>query len=198
MLTTLIIVLVLAVPAVWAFSQNSLVAARERVSEGWSGITIQLKRRHALVPNLVQAAQTAMAHETTIFDKLLATREEATRMLAHGSPEDVSQAEAALTEALNRFVGFAEDTPEITANENIALLQKQLEETEDQIAAARRLYNGNVTAFNTKLDQVPYSFIAARGGFERAALFEVDAAEFARISRDVSLSALGFGQDAAT
>ena len=195
MLTTLIVLLVIAVPVTFALSQNALVAARERVNEGWSGITIQLKRRHALVPNLVEAAKTAMSHENAIFDALLAARTEAVRLLSAGSPDEITQAEATLTAALNDFVGYAEDTPEITANENIKLLQTQLEETEDQIAAARRLYNGNVTAYNMKLDQVPYSFIASRGGFQRASLYEVDEAEFKRISQDVSVSSLGLGAD---
>ena len=193
MLTTLLILLIIAVPVTWALSQNALVAARERVNEGWSGITVQLKRRHALVPNLVEAAKTAMSHENAIFDKLLEARTKAVRLLSTGTPEEITAAEAELTAALNGFVGYAEDTPEITANDNIKLLQSQLEETEDQIAAARRLFNGNVTAYNMKLDQVPYSFIAARGGFERATLYEVDAAEFARISQDVSVSSLGLG-----
>ncbi|MEO0917056.1 MAG: LemA family protein [Pseudomonadota bacterium] len=193
MLTTIIILLIIAIPVIWALSQNTLVATRERVNEGWSGITIQLKRRHALVPNLVDAAKTAMAHETAIFDRLLDARTEAVRRLSSGSPAEITEAEATLTAALNDFVGYAEDTPEITANENIKLLQSQLEETEDQIAAARRLYNGNVTAYNMKLDQVPYSFVASRGGFQRASLYEVDEAEFKRISQDVSVAGLGLG-----
>lgn len=193
MLTTLIILVVIAVPVGWAFSQNALVAARERINEGWSGITIQLKRRHDLVPNLVETAKTATAHENAIFDKLLTARTDAVRLLSKGSPGEITEAEATLTAALNDFIGYAEDTPEITANENIKLLQSQLEETEDQIAAARRLYNGNVTAYNMKLDQVPYSFIAARGGFQRASFYEVDEAEFKRISQNVSVSSLGLG-----
>ncbi|MEO1362435.1 MAG: LemA family protein [Pseudomonadota bacterium] len=193
MLTTLIILITIAIPVIWALSQNALVAGRERVNEGWSGITIQLKRRHALIPNLVQAAQTAMTHENSIFDKLLAARTEAVRLVSSGSRDEITEAEAHLTAALNDFVGYAEDTPEITANGNIQLLQTQLEETEDQIAAARRLYNGNVTAYNMRLDQIPYSYVAARGGFERAALFEVDEAEFRRISQDLSVSDLGLG-----
>ena len=193
MLTTLIILIIIAIPVTWALSQNALVAGRERVNEGWSGITIQLKRRHALIPNLVQAAQTAMTHENSIFDKLLAARTEAVRLVSSGSRDEITEAEAHLTAALNDFVGYAEDTPEITANGNIQLLQTQLEETEDQIAAARRLYNGNVTVYNMRLDQIPYSYVAARGGFERAALFEVDEAEFRRISQDLSVSDLGLG-----
>ena len=193
MLTTLIILIIIAIPVTWALSQNALVAGRERVNEGWSGITIQLKRRHALIPNLVQAAQTAMSHENSIFDKLLAARTEAVRLVSSGSRDEITEAEAHLTAALNDFVGYAEDTPEITANGNIQLLQTQLEETEDQIAAARRLYNGNVTVYNMRLDQIPYSYVAARGGFERAALFEVDEAEFRRISQDLSVSDLGLG-----
>ena len=139
MFTTFLILIIIGVPVTWAICQNGLVAARERVSEGWSGITVQLKRRHALVPNLVQAAQTAMNHESAIFEKLLEARPTAAAALTKGSPEEVNAAEAELTAALSQFAGYAEDTPEITANDNIQLLQKQLEETEDQIAASRRL-----------------------------------------------------------
>ena len=195
MLLTLLILFVLAIPLTWALCQNRLVAARERVSEGWSGITVQLKRRHALVPNLVQAAKTAMAHENAIFDKLLEARTQAVAAMSDGSQAAVTEAEAGLSEALGRFIGYAEDTPELTANENTRLLQKQLEETEDQIAAARRLYNGNVAAYNTKIDQIPWSFVASRGQFEKARLFEVSAVEMERISQDVSLSDLGFGAE---
>jgi len=196
MLTTLLILLIIGVPTVWAICQNGLVAAREKVSEGWSGITVQLKRRHALVPNLVQAARSAMAHEEGIFERLLEARQTAAAALTAGAPEEIGAAEAALSAALSNFAGYAEDTPEITANENIKLLQKQLEETEDQIAAARRLYNGNVAAYNTKIDQIPWSFVAARGDFNKATLFEVSAAEMAKISQDISVADLGLGDRA--
>jgi len=194
MLLTILIILILAVPVTWAVCQNGLVAARERVNEGWAGITVQLKRRHALVPNLVQAAKTAMAHEHAIFDKLLEARTQAVTAMTSGTQDGVSEAEAALSAALSSFIGYAEDTPELTANENTQLLQKQLEETEDQIAAARRLYNGNVAAYNIRIDQIPWSFVASRGQFDKAALFEVSAVEMQRISQDVSLSDLGFGE----
>ncbi len=193
MLLTVVILIIIGVPVTWAICQNGLVAAREKTSEGWSGITVQLKRRHALVPNLVQAAQTAMSHENEIFDKLLTARTAAAAALTAGAQEEITRAETALTAALSQFAGYAEDTPEITANDSIQLLQKQLEETEDQIAAARRLYNGNVAAYNTLLDQIPWSFVAARGDFERAKLFEVSEAEMQTISKDVALSDLGFG-----
>lgn len=185
--------IIIAIPVTWAICQNGLVAAKARVDEGWAGITVQLKRRHALVPNLVQAVQTAMSHENSIFDRLLEARAQAVAALAGGDQADVTKAEADLTAALNGFVGYAEDTPEITANENTRLLQKQLEETEDQIAAARRLFNGNVTAYNTKIQQIPWSVVAGRGDFPKASLYEVDGAELARISKDVSLAEMGFG-----
>ncbi|MEO1641331.1 MAG: LemA family protein [Pseudomonadota bacterium] len=193
MFTTIVILIIIGVPVTFAICQNGLVAAREKVSEGWAGITVQLKRRHALVPNLAQAAQTAMQHENAIFDRLLEARQAAAAALTGGGQDAVNEAEAELTAALNQFAGYAEDTPEITANENIQLLQKQLEETEDQIAAARRLYNGNVAAYNTKLDQIPWSFVAKRGDFQKARLFEVSQSEMQKISQDVVLSDLGFG-----
>ncbi len=194
MLTALIIALIIGIPVTWAVCQNGLVAGRERVNEGWSGITVQLKRRHALVPNLVQAAQTAMSHETEIFDKLLAARTAAANALGAQDQAEITQAEANLSEALQSFAAYTEDTPEITATENLQLLQRQLEETEDQIAAARRLFNGNVAAYNTKIAQIPWSLVAGRGGFERATMFEVSSTEMARIELDTSLSDLGLGK----
>ena len=187
----LVIVLILMIPAGWVLCQNSLVAARNKVSEAWSGITVQLKRRHALVPNLVQAAKSAMAHESGVIDRILEARVTALEALKTNEPNAVNAAEAGLSQALSNFIGYSEDNPELSANENLRLLQSQLEETEDQIAAARRLYNGNVQAYNTKTQLIPWSFVAANGRFPLAELFSVSEVEMKTISKDVSIADLG-------
>ena len=154
---------------------NMLVDARQRVQEGWSGVTVQLKRRHVLVANLVDAARSAMTHETAILDRILEARTRALEALARS--DQVTEAEAALSDALGRFVAYAEDNALVTATATIALLRKQVGETEDQIAAARRLVNGNVQAHNTRALSIPRSVVARLNRFEPAAMFEVDPVE---------------------
>ena len=156
---------------------NMLVGARQRVQEGWSGITVQLKRRHVLVANLVDAARSAMTHETAILDRILEARTRALDALARSDQAAVTEAEAALSDALGRFVAYAEDNALVTATATIALLRKQVEETEDQIAAARRLVNGNVQAHNTRALSIPRSVVARLNRFEPAAMFAVDPVE---------------------
>lgn len=188
-----LIVLALLVIGVYVLCYNGLVAARQKVDQGWSGITVQLKRRHALVPNLVQSVRSAMDHESGMLDRILEARSTALAALAGNDHADVAKAEAALSDALGRFVGYTEDNPEITAGENIALLQKQLEETEDQIAAARRLYNGNVEAYNTKVLSIPWTFIARMNNYKTEPMFDVDPVEMKRIVTDPSVGDLGLG-----
>ncbi|MEM8796362.1 MAG: LemA family protein [Pseudomonadota bacterium] len=187
----IIILLFAAVIGGYVYCYNSLVTAKTKVDEGWSGITVQLKRRHELVPNLVSAARTAMSHESGILDRILDARTQALAALAGGNHEDVNKAEGELTAALQGFVGYTEDNPEITATENIRLLQQQLEETEDQIAASRRLFNGNVQAFNSKVLSIPWNIIANMKKYETLPMFEVEATEMKMISQPVNIAALG-------
>ena len=176
--------------AIYVFCYNSLMAAKVRVDEGWSGITVQLKRRHALVPNLVQAARTAMSHEEAILDRIIEARSSALEALAGNNQGAIAQAEERLSQALGSFVAYTEDNPQITANENLALLQKQLEETEDQVAASRRIFNGNVAAYNTRLASIPWNIVAGMKGLTPSDMFEVDDSEMKRISQDPTLDGL--------
>ena len=186
-----ILILLAALIGGYVVCHNSLVNASLKVDEGWSGITVQLKRRHELVPNLVDAARTAMSHESDIFDKILTARTQAIEALAGRNQQDVGEAEAALSSALHGLIGYTEDNPDITATDNIRLLQQQLEETEDQIAASRRLFNGNVQSYNAKVGSIPWNFIAQSKGFKPAAMFDVDEAEMSKISKPVKLADLG-------
>jgi LemA protein len=160
----------------YIYLQNRLASAKNAVTTGYSSIDVQLKRRHDLVPLLVDSVRSAMAHEDAIFDKILDARKQALSA-RNNDIETVEAAEANLTRALRQLVAHSEDTPELTATNNIAELQKQLEETEDQISAARRLYNGNVERFNTMLDSIPTNYIARAMGLQRAKPFSLSDAE---------------------
>jgi LemA protein len=166
----------------FVFFQNRLASARNSVGNGLAGIHVQLKRRHDLVPALVATVRSAVVQENRIFDRLLDTRGRAVVALG-GDLAEVEVAEAELTAGLRSFFGYAEDHPEITSTANILELQKQLEECEDQISAARRLYNGNVERYNTMLDAIPSSWVGAVLRFERAPFFTLDAEQLAAAGR---------------
>ncbi|WP_299482486.1 LemA family protein [uncultured Roseibium sp.] len=185
-----LILLVAVVVGTYVLCYNSLMAAKFRVDEAWSGITVQLKRRHALVPNLVQAARTALGHEQAIVEKIVAARAAALEALATERHAEIAKAEAGLTQALGQLIAYTEDNPEITATENLVVLQKQLEETEDQVAAARRIFNGNVQAFNTRVASIPWNIVAGVNGLKPSEMFTLDEAEMKAISKDPSLDGL--------
>ncbi|KFB08993.1 LemA family protein [Nitratireductor basaltis] len=171
-----IILTIAAVILILIYLQNRLAAARNAVATGYSGIDVQLKRRHDLVPALVDSVRGAMAQENRIFDQLLDARR--TAMSARNDDiETVQRAEAELSVLLRAFVAYSEDTPEIGTAGNVRELQKQLEETEDQISAARRLYNSNVERYNTLLDAIPSNWVARAMRLDRATPFALAEAE---------------------
>lgn len=169
---------------------NRLIAAAQKVEEGWSGITVQLKRRHELVPNLVAAVRGVMRHEAAMLEQITEARAVAIAALGKGDHADVMQAEGRLSAALNGLLAYAEDYPELKTGENVLLLQRQLEETEDQIAAARRLFNGNVRAYNTRLMSIPWNMIAKLNGFIPEQMFMVEPVEMTKIAEPVALARL--------
>jgi LemA protein len=159
----------------YIFFRNSIISSRNRCEEAWSGIDVQLKRRHDLVPNLVESVKGYATHEKSTFEKV--TQARAAAMQASG-PEEAGKAETQLTQALGGLRVVAEQYPELRATENFQQLQRQLSELEDEIQASRRIYNSNVQSFNTKIQQFPGSIIANQGGFTAKPFFEIgDAAE---------------------
>lgn len=186
----MLMLLVAVIVGTYVLCYNSLMSAKFRVDEAWSGITVQLKRRHALIPNLVQAARTALGHEQAIVDKIVSARAAALEALATDRHTEIAKAEAGLTQALGQLIAYTEDNPEITANENLIVLQKQLEETEDQVAAARRIYNGNVQAYNTRVASIPWNLVAGVNGLKPSEMFTLDEAEMKEISKDPSVDDL--------
>ena len=154
----------------WAvLTYNALVSARNKVQEAWSGIDVQLKRRHDLVPNLVETVRGYAAHERAALEVTTVAR--AAAMTATG-PARRSRAESALSGALGDVRAVAERYPALQAAEDFQRLQAQLAEVEDQIQAARRIYNSNVEHYNTRIQVFPNSVVAA-GRFLPREFFEI-------------------------
>jgi LemA protein len=176
MAVVLIIVGVVVVLAlIWILIRNSIIGSRNRVDEAWSGIDVQLKRRHDLVPNLVETVKGYATHERETFEKV--TQARAAAMQASG-PAEAGPAEGLLTQALGGLRVVAEQYPELRATENFQQLSRNLSELEDEIQASRRIYNSNVQAYNTKIQIFPNSVVANSGGFTSREFFEItDAAE---------------------
>ncbi len=166
-----VIALVLIVGLIYILIRNSMVASRNRVDEAWSGIDVQLKRRHDLVPNLVETVKGYATHEQAVFTKTTEARAEAMKA---GTVEATQQAEAKLSGALADLRAVAENYPDLRATENFQQLQRDLNEIEDEIQAARRIYNSNVQAYNTKIQIFPNSIVANQGGFTAREFFEID------------------------
>jgi len=168
-------VVVLLLIVIYISVRNGMIGSRNRVDEAWSGIDVQLKRRHDLVPNLVEAVKGYAQHERETFEKV--TQARAAAMSASG-PAQVSQAEGMLSQALGGLRVVAEQYPELRATENFQQFSRELTEIEDEIQASRRIYNSNVQAYNTKIQVFPNSVIANQGGFTAREFFEItDAGE---------------------
>src|SRR5437870_1742161 len=157
----IVIVLVVLLVLIFIGVNNSMIGARIRVDEAWSGIDVQLKRRHDLVPNLVETVKGYAEHERETFEKV--TQARAAAMAASG-PAQASQAEGLLSQALGGLRVVAEQYPTLRATENFQQLSRNLSEIEDEIQASRRIYNSNVQSYNTKIQVFPNSVIAGQGG----------------------------------
>ena len=161
----------LALIVLWAvLTSNSFIHARNKVDESWSGIDVQLKRRHDLVPNLVDTVKGYAAHEKATLAAVTQARSAA---MSAGTNAERSAAEAQLTGALDGIRIVAEDYPELRASESFRALQGELSELEDQVQAARRIYNSNVNAYNTRIQLFPNSVIAGQS-FTARELFQLD------------------------
>jgi LemA protein len=173
MIIVVIVVVVLILLAVFYYiaKRNGIIASRNRVDESWSGIDVQLKRRHDLVPNLVETVKGYASHESEVFEK--ATKARAEAMSAH-TVGDTSKAESNLTGALTDLRAVAENYPTLRATENFQQLSRNLAELEDEIQASRRIYNSNVQSYNTEIQQFPGSVIANQGNFTARQYFELE------------------------
>jgi len=153
---------------------NSLVQLRNRVKNAWSQIDVQLKRRHDLIPNLVETAKGYMTHER---ETLTAITDARSRAMGAGTVQDRGVAEAQLTGAISKFMLTVENYPDLKANQNFLALQEELTSTENKISFARQAYNDAVLFFNNKIEMFPSNVIAGMFNFRPQEFFEVEAKE---------------------
>ena len=170
-LVGIVVLLVLAVIGIY----NSLIRLRNQVDNAWSQIDVQLKRRHDLIPNLVETARGYMKHERETFEAITKARSAAVE--ARTVPE-AAQAEGKLAEALSRFMLVVENYPELKANQNFLALQEELAGTENKITYARQFYNDSVMAYDIARQKFPANVIAGAFGFkEQREYFEPETPE---------------------
>ncbi|MHA7986054.1 LemA family protein [Rathayibacter sp. CAU 1779] len=171
LIPVIIIVVILVIIGIYFWAMyNSLVTLNVRVDEAWSDITVQLKRRADLIPNLIETVKGYAAHEKTVFEDVTKARAET---LSASGPAEASAAENHIQTALRSIFAVAEAYPQLQASQNFLRLQSDLVDTEDKIQAARRFYNGGVREFNTKIKVFPNNLFAKRLGFGARDFFEV-------------------------
>ena len=173
-MTIFIILGVLVLLVIWVIGMyNGLVRLRNQVKNAWSQIDVQLKRRHDLIPNLVETAKGYMKHERETFEAITKARSQAIE--AQGVAE-TGKAEGQLTEALGKFMLVVENYPDLKANQNFLALQEELTTTENKVSFSRQFYNDQVLQFNTRIESVPTNIIAGMFGFKQAEFFEIEVA----------------------
>jgi LemA protein len=165
----LIVIIVLVVAA-----YNGLVKRRNRTQEAWSQIDVELKRRHDLIPNLVETVKGYAAHESGTFEAVTNARAAAVSAGASGNPAAVGQAENVLSQTLRSLFAVSENYPQLKAADNFRDLQEQLTATEDKIEFARRYYNTSVRDYNIALQSFPRNLLASSFGFSAAEFFQAD------------------------
>jgi LemA protein len=174
-MTTLIIILaVVLVFALFVIGiYNALIRLRNQVDNAWSQIDVQLKRRHDLIPNLVETAKGYMQHERGTFEAITEAR---SRAMGAKTVSEASKAEGALGDALSKFMLVVENYPDLKANQNFLALQEELTSTENRISFARQSYNDQVLFFNNKTQMFPSNVIANMFNFSKRDFFELEVA----------------------
>ena len=173
-----VLLVILAIAAVigiylWV-TYNALVALKVRVDEAWSDITVQLKRRADLIPNLIETVKGYAAHEKEVFENVTKARAATVSPEALEHPQQAAQAEGMLQGALKSLFAVSEAYPQLVASTNFLELQRELTDTEDKIMASRRFFNGGVRELNTKIQQFPNNVFSNSLGFSEREFFEVD------------------------
>ncbi len=163
---------------------NGLVTLKIRVDEAWSDITVQLKRRADLIPNLVNTVKGYAAHESGVFEKVTEAR---SAILGADTPKQAAKADNMMEEALKSIFAVAEAYPDLKASQNFSELQAELVDTEDKIQGARRFYNGGVRDLNTKIALFPNNIFAGVLGFKEREFYEVDEAERETVEKPVDV-----------
>ncbi|HEY49543.1 MAG TPA: LemA family protein [Dehalococcoidia bacterium] len=157
------------------FIYNSLVRLRNQVKNAWAQIDVQLKRRHDLIPNLVETVRGYMKHERETLEAVTAARNLAQGAIGKGVGAQ-SKAEAELSGALSRLLAVVENYPDLKANQNFLALQEELTSTENKISFSRQFYNDSVLVFNNKTQMFPSNLVAGMTGFKADEFFEVEVA----------------------
>lgn len=150
---------------------NGLVRLRQEVKNAWSQIDVQLKRRHDLIPNLVEAVKGYMIHERETLEKVIQARNQAAGATG---VQGKAQAENMLTQTLRSLFAVSEKYPDLKANQNVMALQEELTTTENRISFARQFYNDQATRLNTAIETVPTNIIAGVGGFTKVEFFQLE------------------------
>ncbi|MDO5711158.1 MAG: LemA family protein [Micrococcales bacterium] len=176
MTIALIVALIVIVAlVVWGFSSyNGLIRSRNLVQESWRQIDVELKRRHDLIPNLVETVKGYASHEAGTLEAVMKARSQAIQ--GGASPAQASATEGELSQALGRLMSVTEAYPDLKSNANFTALQQELSATEDRIASGRRYYNATVRDLNTKVESVPTNFFARIGGVGKEPYFEAEPA----------------------
>jgi len=185
-MTSWLILGVLGLIIVWlVVTYNGLIGLKNQVKNAWQQIDVQLKRRHDLIPNLVNAVKGAMQFERDTLERVITARNLAAS--ARG-PQEASAAEGQLSGALSRLFALMENYPELKSSQNVLQLQEELTSTENRIGFARQLYNDLVARYNIKQEVFPTNLMASMMGFAIADYFRIDEAEKAAPRVDLSLS----------
>jgi LemA protein len=179
-----IILGVVAVLLLIAGLYNGLVRANVRVDEAWSDITVQLKRRADLIPNLIETVKGYAKHEKEVFDNVTKAR---SAILGAQGVEETAKADNQFTSALKSVFAVAEAYPDLKANQNFADLQAELTDTEDKIQASRRFYNGSARDLNIKVKTFPSNIFASMLGFKVREFYELEESENAKVQNPVDV-----------
>jgi LemA protein len=180
----IILAVVLLVLGAIVLIYNSLVRSKVRTDEAWSDITVQLKRRYDLIPNLVNTVQGYAKHEKTVFEDVTKAR---TAAMGAQTVGEAAQADNQFQQALKSLFAVAENYPDLKANQGFQQLQAELVDTEDKIQAARRFYNGAARDLNIKIQSFPTNIFAGLLGFKQREFFDVDANQAAAVAEPVKV-----------
>ncbi|HVO86713.1 MAG TPA: LemA family protein [Candidatus Binatia bacterium] len=190
-MTLIIVGVIVVILLLLVFIYNGLIRGKNRVDEAWSDISVQLKRRYDLIPNLVSTVQGYAAHEKTVFEEVTEARAQA--LSAQTVPE-AAKADNQFQAALKSLFAVAEAYPDLKANQGFQQLQAELVDTEDKIQAARRFYNGAARDFNIKIQSFPTNIFAGMLGFKSRDFFDVPDSEAAAVNEPVKVD---FGSSSA-
>src|SRR6476619_4971914 len=193
----IIVVIIIIIALIGMGSYNGFVKSRNLIQESWRQIDVELNRRYELIPNLVETVRAYAAHERNTLEDITRLRSQAQQLSqSEGALPSQQRAdvEAQLSGAVRNLIVSVEAYPDLKSNQNFLELQRQLAETEDRIAAGRRVYNANVRVYNTKIESVPTNIIAGMFKFEKATYFEVNDAEV-RQAPNVSFGEIAYRGD---